>query len=81
MRLTAFAAITLIAAGLGLGACADREQRMAPRNAPAAGSTSLGPEGTAGMTNSPTAGSDSNAASGSGILRQEGPTSGAPVTQ
>lgn len=80
MRLTPIAVIAL-AAGLALAACADRQQQIAPRNPPATGSTSLGPQGTAGMSNSPAAGSTSNAASGSSILRQEGPSSGAPVTQ
>ncbi|HZS85083.1 MAG TPA: hypothetical protein VFA50_19570 [Stellaceae bacterium] len=71
-----------LAAGLALAACSANQQNARPaRVAPPSGAATLGPEGTSGMTNSPQSGSASNAASGSSILRQEGPVSGAPLTQ
>lgn len=79
MRIATLPAFAL-AAGIALAACSNIEQPQQPAPvAPPVGSSTLGPSGTAGYTNSPNAGSISNAASGSDILRMEGPAAGVAI--
>ncbi|MBV9522872.1 MAG: hypothetical protein JO010_08765 [Alphaproteobacteria bacterium] len=72
-----------LAAAMALGACANKQpvQQQPAQAAPSSGATSVGPESTSGLTNSPQSGSTSNAASGSSILQQEGPSSGVLLPQ
>jgi hypothetical protein len=71
--------LTVLAAGLLFAACANMIDQQPSAVAPSTAATSLGPAGTAGYSTSLDSGSTSNAASGSSILRQEGPTSGVTI--